>query len=411
MNLHSPFEQRRLSAGLILAWLLASWVAPLDGGEPAPAGTGPSAEVQKREQLWANAQKLSEQFKWAEAITAGEQVLTIDRAAGSASADKGGDTLIWLGNCELGRDGFAAAEQRFLEAQELWTFQYGADDWRVADARRSLAHTRLVAGLDRKSLDEYHEACRAAARAVKLFEAGKYADALALVKGYAPIRKRLLGPTSVDYASSLNFLGMLHKYLGDYAAAEPLYRQAMEIHKQASGTSHPNYASTLHNLARLYQDLGKPGLAVPLLVEALATQKRAQGDAHADYAMVANTLATCYQAMGEYAKAEPLFRQSLEIRKKTLGEKHAHYASSISNLASLYDDMGDYKRSEPLYRQALEITRQALGTTHPSYALSLNNLAMFYHRTGAYRRAEPLYLEALAIKKNTLGERHRDYAI
>jgi CHAT domain-containing protein len=397
-------------ASLILAWLLASWAAPLECDEPALTDAARAAETQKRERLWAEAEKLSEQFKWSEAITAGEQVLAIDRSPGSASAEKIGDTLEWLGNCELGRDGFAAAEKRFSEAKEVWTSQFGADNWRVIDARRALKQTRLLAGLDRKSLGEYHEAYRSAVTAGKLFEAGKYADALALVKDYAPIRKRLLGATSADYASSLNFLALQHKYVGDYAAAESLYRQALEIHKQASGTSHPDYASSLHNLARLYQDLGKYEPAVPLLVEALATQKQAQGDAHADYAMVANSLATTYQAMGQYAKAEPLFLQSLEIRKKTLGEKHAYYASSVGNLASLYDDMGDYQRSGPLYRQAVEITRQALGTAHPYYALSLNNLAMFYHRTGVYWKAEPLYLEALAIKKAALGEGHPDYA-
>src|SRR5205807_7974678 len=61
----------------------------------------------------------------------------------------------------------------------------------------------------------------------------------------------------------------LYKAEGNFARAEPMFRQALEIRKKALGETHPDYASSLNDLARLYQLQGDFARAEPLARQSL----------------------------------------------------------------------------------------------------------------------------------------------
>ena len=184
-----------------------------------------------------------------------------------------------------------------------------------------LATPSVALGQPEGETEQLARASQLSRRAIQLYQRGKFAEAIPVVKKVLEIRKKALGEDHPDYATSLNNLAELYRAMGDYAKAEPLYRQALEIRKRALGEEHPDYATSRKGLAGLHE------------------------------------------LMGDYAKAEPHYRKATEIYKKALGEDHPHYATSLSHLAGLYRSMGDDAKAEPLMRQALQVTRESVEAT------------------------------------------------
>jgi tetratricopeptide (TPR) repeat protein len=245
---------------------------------------------------------------------------------------------------------------------------------------------------------------------LKLYQQGKYQEAIPLAKRLLAMEKGTLGPNHPDTATSLNNLALLYDAQGRYAEAEPLFQQALAIREKALGPKHPDVAANLNNLAALYDSQGRYAEAEPLYQRALAIREKALGLGHPDVAASLNNLAGLYQTMGDYTKAEPLYRQALQIKKKALGPEHPDTAYSLNSLAAFYQTMGAYKKAEPLFEQALHIRQKALGLEHPDTAESLHNLAGLYFDMGAYKKAEPLLEQALQIFKKVLGPEHLDTA-
>jgi tetratricopeptide (TPR) repeat protein len=151
----------------------------------------------------------------------------------------------------------------------------------------------------------------------KLFQQGKYQQAIPVAEKLLSMARRELGPEDPDTVMILYNLAVLYDEMGDYAKAEPLYQQALQIRKKTRGPAHPDTADSLEGLGVLYV------------------------------------------TMGDYARAEPLLEQALQIKRKALGPKHLGTATSLNHLADLYEKMGDSARAEPLFEQALKI-RNAL---------------------------------------------------
>ena len=69
----------------------------------------------------------------------------------------------------------------------------------------------------------------------RLYEQGKYEQALPVAEKARQIVLDTLGKESPSYATSLNDLATLYNYLGRYEEAEPLHRQALDIIEECSG--------------------------------------------------------------------------------------------------------------------------------------------------------------------------------
>jgi CHAT domain-containing protein/Tfp pilus assembly protein PilF len=254
------------------------------------------------------------------------------------------------------------------------------------------------------------EAERLNQQVIKLYNQGKYEEAIPLAKLALAMWEKLLGKDHPDVAASLNNLAVLYRNQGKYAEAEPLFQRALAIWEKALGKDHPDVASVLNNLAGLYRNQGKYAQAEPLFQRSLAISEKALGKNHPDVATSLNNLALLYHNQGKYAQAEPLFQRSLAILEKALGKDHLSVASVLNNLALLYDSQGKYAQAEYLYQRSLAISEKALGKDHPSIASVLNNLAALYDSQGKYAQAESLYQRSLAISEKALGKNHPDVA-
>src|SRR5262245_11976534 len=127
---------------------------------------------------------------------------------------------------------------------------------------------------------DLQEARNAYKKAVNLFGAGKYDEALILFERALEIREKALRPDHPDVVESINGLAILRASKGEYSKAEPLFQHVLAVREKSLGPEDLSVANSLNNLANLY----------------------------------------CYK--GAYSKAEPLFQRALAIREKSLGPDH-----------------------------------------------------------------------------------------
>ena len=92
-------------------------------------------------------------------------------------------------------------------------------------------------------------AARLNQQVIKLYQEGRYREAIPLAEQALAIREKALGPEHPDLAASLHNLAEIYRTLGDYAKAEPLYRRSLAIREKALGPEHPDVATSLNSLA------------------------------------------------------------------------------------------------------------------------------------------------------------------
>jgi CHAT domain-containing protein len=259
--------------------------------------------------------------------------------------------------------------------------------------------------------------------ASELYQAGKFNEAIPIVREALELAEKTLGPDHLETAGVLNSLAELYRLTGDYAKAEPLYQRALNICENVHGPDHPTTAVYLTNLAELYRGIADYSKAGPLFRRAIEIYEKALGADHSDAdpqeivkmrkncAICMNNLALLLMAMNHYAEAETIFAGALKIREKVLGLHHPDTAQALSNLGVLYYSMGAYAKAKPFYERALKINEKALGPDHPNTAAVLYCLAVLFHSKGAYAKAGPLLERALKINEKALGPDHPDTTV
>ena len=140
-------------------------------------------------------------------------------------------------------------------------------------------------------------------RLVRLYQAGKYAEATKIAKRALALAQRQFGPSHAEVAVALNNLAELYLAEGHYGEAEPLYKRALAIAEKALGPDHPHVGTCLDNLAELYRDEGRYAEAEPLYKRALAIAEKAFGPDHPDVGTDLHNLANLYREQGRYAEA------------------------------------------------------------------------------------------------------------
>jgi CHAT domain-containing protein/Tfp pilus assembly protein PilF len=241
---------------------------------------------------------------------------------------------------------------------------------------------------------------------VKLFEQGRYQEAIALAEKTLAEREKAYGPDDPRVAFNLNNLAKLYESMGRYQEALPMYERARDIYEKKYGPDHQYVAVTLNNLAALHNLMGDYENVESLYLRAIDIFDKTKGEDSVLAAQSINNLAEFYDEIGEFQKSEPLKVKALEILKKRLGPDDPKVAIALNNLANLYQDLGDYEKAESLHRQALAIDEKALGPDHPMVATDLNNLSKALADQGKWREAEKLNSRALEINRKAFGEKH-----
>lgn len=240
---------------------------------------------------------------------------------------------------------------------------------------------------------------------------GLYQEAESLLDEALELRRRLLGASHPDVASSLAHRGVLYRLQGRFDDAETVLREALAIQEKTLGEEHIDIGLTLRQLGAIEILLGHYAESLPLLERSLEVQRQASGSDPSDVALSLDALGRSHMMLGAYHTAEQLAQHSLTLRQEALPESHPHLALSFSLLGNIYHAWGDYARAEHYLIRALDAQQELLGEDHPIVAEHLLNLGPVYRALKRYAEAEALYRRALEIKEAVHGANHPVIAV
>jgi dihydrodipicolinate synthase/N-acetylneuraminate lyase len=109
----------------------------------------------------------------------------------------------------------------------------------------------------------------------QLWEAGKYADAMAVAQKNAELVRQRFGEERSEFAAASTWLGLIKEKLDGPAQAEPFHTHALSIYEKALASDRPEISTALKNLAELYKGLGRASEAEPLSRRARAIDELA----------------------------------------------------------------------------------------------------------------------------------------
>ena len=240
------------------------------------------------------------------------------------------------------------------------------------------------------------------ARALELYYAGEYAEAIPLANQAFVIYNQILGSDHPDTLNSRTTIAALNATLGRYDEAEVLYIGILDAYERL-GLRDLSVGAALSNLASLYISQRRYDDAEPLSQRALDIAEQQLGANDPDLVLALNNLAVVYRWQRRYDDAEPLYQRALAIAEQRLGLNHPTTASILENLAVLYHSTGDYSRAEEIYKRTLRIAEQQLGSDHPDVIQSLENIASLYYEQEQFQEALNYLERALDVEGSVLN--------
>ena len=104
------------------------------------------------------------------------------------------------------------------------------------------------------------------AQVSRLYEQGKYADALTVAERYVDLAHQKQGQDHTEYATAISWLAYVYRAQRRYSEAEPLLKRALAITEMALGADHhPWVGTSLNSLAVLYRAQDRYSEAEPAL--------------------------------------------------------------------------------------------------------------------------------------------------
>jgi serine/threonine-protein kinase len=234
---------------------------------------------------------------------------------------------------------------------------------------------------------------------------GRYDRAEPLLQRSLGLRRSIFGPSSVEFADSLEHLGRLKQARSAFAESEKLLRRALAIKRSRLGDRRLETAKTCNALGELLVTKGEPAEAEKLHREALAIATRVEkvGPTVAESLLL---LAKAKKEQGNLSAAERLARQGLIVERQVLGPQDPSLYRVQTDVGEVLLDAGKFKEAEFLLRASLQAQQRILGREHPDVAVTKGDLATALYRQGRWAEAEAANREALAIVRSQFGPSH-----
>jgi tetratricopeptide (TPR) repeat protein len=167
------------------------------------------------------------------------------------------------------------------------------------------------------------------------------------------IREKTLGPEHPAVASILSSLGMLDYLRHNYSEAESRYKRAISAWNKASQAQTLNYAQTLQNLGVLYFDLQKYDEAGALFDRAATIKEHLLGKDDPDVADALIKVACSTLARGYYAEAESPSQRALSILEKSSPPNYTALIQALTNYAVVLEKTKRKAEAELLETRAM----------------------------------------------------------
>lgn len=169
------------------------------------------------------------------------------------------------------------------------------------------------------------EAARLSLEVVKLFNEGKYKEALPIAEKVVKLREQEFGSKNLKTGEALRNLGLIQQANGDKKEAEKTLEKAIEIYDANplnTDAFHNELAQMLEILGFLKFGNGKTDKAIEIYERVVVEREKVFGKDSLETAKPLWSLANLYQGKRDYKNAEANYRRVLEIRAKTLGTRN-----------------------------------------------------------------------------------------
>ena len=311
---------------------------------------------------------------------------------------------------------------------------------------------RLVETVARPSDDKTRAAvdrvAEQLARAAALESAGKYPDALQLVRAaLADAEGASYGPAKAD---ALDRLGSLLERTGDYTAAETRLREALWLsirsgHDRRAASAATDLVSVVgdrlarhdegllfgEHAAAILDRLGADGLERARLSnnvgnvlyrkgdvagarredeQALAIRERISGPSDPSLGVQLANLGNVLLAEDDYDAALERFRRAHHVTSEALGAEHPIVGIAVAGIGNVYSDMDQPEKAQAQFEEALTIMERGFGPEHPFVGITLINIAQALADQGKYELAESKAQRATQVILKAMGREHPDYA-
>ena len=208
---------------------------------------------------------------------------------------------------------------------------------------------------------ELQEATTLNDRAVKLYNSGKYDEALVPAKRALEIREKLLPRNDPRISSSLNNLGEIYLAKKDYKPAKEVYIRLLQIQEELFGPDDVNLAYTLDRLAPVYFVAGDDRETELAYKRALALREKTLGPENVQVAQSLTALGEFYRLRKELQPALEHYRRALKLYGKLTGLASREFERASEGVACL-----SYDHHKPeLFDELKEIREQISGRKEP----------------------------------------------
>ena len=163
------------------------------------------------------------------------------------------------------------------------------------------------------------ETARLSAQVVKLYQAGRYAEALPLAQQILATREKALPAGNLLIAEALGNLAAVQFRLNNNAPAETLARRALALYEQARPPDENRIADTLFLLGGIYVARADYDKGLPALQRLLTLREKLSGPEHPDTLEVVLVLAQAYNNNRQFDAAEFLYRNYAEAQTRRNG--------------------------------------------------------------------------------------------
>lgn len=204
---------------------------------------------------------------WSAAVAAAEKLVATARERPDRPIELA-EALSLLGNAQLGKTDFVAAEATFEEALEILEPRSGAASTRLLDPLRGLGYTLAASGRHREAIAPLDRALLIARRGHGLFDSsqqgllrqlassltktGRSAEAERHINYLMQIAERTYGRTDPRQVPVLCFAGDWYADTGNFMTARAIYRHAIEVVEGKLGANDPTTVEPLRGIARSY---------------------------------------------------------------------------------------------------------------------------------------------------------------
>ena len=186
---------------------------------------------------------------------------------------------------------------------------------------------------------------------------------LALAKECRKEAAAKVGVDHLDYAACANLEGVALGHFGDYVKAVHLLEDALRIRRKELGDSHVEVASSLGNLGRIHWFNGNLERAEINLRKGLAILRSSGADSPTLAATLFNLADLC-MSQGNLVEAHSLFEESALAAEQGARQTSSEAGAALTGMGKVELQQGQLEAAEKHFRQAMAEFSRHLGDGH-----------------------------------------------